>query len=449
MAPRRSALAGLLAAALVVALAGSASGAGPAAQEAAEERVLSGTLLRSAMAEEQGVPQALRKAQANTEMEWDHLDIQVDNLDTSGLSEDDARSASSLVASAIQKVCGDDLEVFSLTPEADQVTFSSPKVCSWSPSHWEPSIGTSIMTIILIPERTASIVKMAIQSDQFQNELESVFSQLANTKMGPLQVNDIALLPVSPSDDNCNDGAMPSEPPPPSRNVSGGGKGTSLRASSASQGGGVQDDVYEADDVGEEQFRRVEMACSEISTHPRYGSPRYAPEGEAAGQVVCCSANGTSIRSVEGKCISEGGGFLKTYSEAVQTCRNYGFRLCRSAEELDRSCGKGCSLGGTLVWTSEQYKGQVQEFDNFVKGHAWTGWLDYLKDWRVDVASLLGLLLVFVLVFCLFRCFCADQGSRELLGQDAGDYSTSGPSYLNLWRMTVKRRPAGYTGDED
>ncbi|CAK0866694.1 unnamed protein product, partial [Prorocentrum cordatum] len=58
------------------------------------------------------------------------------------------------------------------------------------------------------------------------------------------------------------------------------------------------------------------------------------------------------------------------------------------------------------------------------------------EDWRVDVASLLGLLLVFVLVFCLFRCFCADQGSRELLGQDAGDYSTSGPSYLNLWRMT-------------
>lgn len=342
----------------------------------------------------------------------------------------------------------------SLKPEADSVSLSAPKVCSWSPSHWNPSEGTFIMSIILLPEKTAPIVKLAVSSEQFRNKVEGIFEQYPHSRLGPVNVADLAIVPVSPMDDNCNDGAMPAEPPmtlPLSSSLG------ADEASSASREPTTAATISEGND--EPVYRRIVPACSSIGTDPRYGEARYAPESEATAQVVCCEVGGqSSFRSVDGRCISQGDGVLKTYAEAVTRCSDAGMRLCEHQDELDESCGESCNLDGSLVWTRAK-SGSGGEFSlgEFVgggaqqalQGHRLPGHQDvqdvvgYLKDWRIDAFSL-SLMLLCALV--VWWCCCRRYRSRELLGQN--DTLVTGPSPLNMVWMKAQGRPPGFTGEE-
>jgi len=158
--------------------------------------------------------------------------------------------------------------------------------------------------------------------------------------------------------------------------------------------------------------------------------------------------------------VSEGGTWLKTYDEAVQTCERLGLGLCKSAAELDKSCGGGCNLGGSLVWVSERagfhhLEENAKEVADYAKEGAETvkvdarGALDYLRDWRIDFGSLS---FVLVCLFVCWACCCRDsRRRRDLVDQDAfGDQLMGGgPSWAHWWRMKAMQRPAGYTGDDD
>jgi hypothetical protein len=196
----------------------------------------------------------------------------------------------------------------------------------------------------------------------------------------------------------------------------------------------------------ETPHHKLEMACSTEGLQARFGGPRFSPEGEAAGQVVCCSLDQRrSYRKYGGDCISQGRGVLKTFAQASAKCSELGLRLCDSSRQLDTSCGDGCGLGGSLVWTSERMDGGSLDFGRLTDhvSNAHNSFLEALQDWRID--SLM--LLVIVLSCVLFYVFCCMKDrSRELMHDG---HLLHGPSWVQFAEMKARGRPPGYTGDSD
>ncbi|CAK0838697.1 unnamed protein product [Prorocentrum cordatum] len=226
---------------------------------------------------------------------WLHLDILVSNLDCSGLDASQRHRSSGAVAGALVALCGVDLHVMSLEAAADTVSVGAAAACSWSPSHWQH----------------------AVRSEQFQTMLASIFEAEA------LEVADVALVPLTPEDDDC-------------------GGGGALEAS-----GG---------DAEEDEARFVLAPACSTGRSPGAPGPALAPAGEAAGRVVCCAQDGAgSSRSSGGLCLSTGASSPVTYWVAEGICSGAGLRLCDTRAELDGSCGPECGLDGALVWTSERH----------------------------------------------------------------------------------------------
>merc|ERR1719346_481969 len=102
---------------------------------------------------------------------------------------------------------------------------------------------------------------------------------------------------------------------------------------------------------------KLEDGCSTSgSLNARYGSPRFERMDQAAGEVVCCSLDGSSsTRSYGTKCLSgDDTAHMVTYQQAVDICEYLSMRLCSNTEELDKSCGGGCEYDHALVWTSKK-----------------------------------------------------------------------------------------------